>query len=147
MGLVGISTLKNNLGRRLPVDGPMQLFLHGGKKPLGGLRRHIVVNGRGINVGDLLVKLALGEPNLTNALKLLFKILHRQDGPACLDALVIHHIGFDGELLNDACGPLAKLHGPFGIDLVAHRDDGPQMVVLGVVAFAVRSSYSKISNN
>ena len=147
VGLVGVCTVINNLGRRLPMDGPMQLVLHGGKKPQSGLRRHIVVNRCGINVGDLLVELALGEPNLTHALQLLFKILLRQDGPACLDALVIHHVGFDGELLDDACGPFAELHRPLGIDLVANGDDGTQVVVLCVIALAIGGSYSKFSNN
>jgi hypothetical protein len=35
----------------------------------------------------------------------------------------------------------------FGVDLVADGDDGGEVVVLGIVAFAVSGSYSKISNN
>ena len=43
--------------------------------------------------------------------------------------------------------PLAKLHRALGVDLVAHGDDGREVVVLGVVGLAVGGSYSKISNN
>ncbi len=125
----------------------MQLVLHGGKKTFGRLRRHVVVNRRGVDVGDLLVELALREANLPDALQLFFEILFREDGTAGLDALVIHHVGLDGELLDDAGGPLAELHGTLGVDLVAHGDDGGQFVMLGVVAFAIGGSYSKFSNN
>jgi hypothetical protein len=126
VGLVGIGAAVDHLGRRLPVDGPVQLVLHRGEKPLGGLRRHVVVNGRGVDVGDLLVELALREPDLADALQLLFEIPIGEDGATRLDALVVHHVGLDGELLDDARGPLAELHRALGIHLVAHGDDGGQ---------------------
>jgi len=62
-------------------------------------------------------------------------------------ALVIHGKALDGEGLDDAGGPLAELHGAFRVHLVADGDDGGEVVVLGVVGFAVGGSYSKISNN
>ena len=40
------------------------------KKTLGGLRRDIVVDGRGVDVGDLLVELALREANFPDARQL-----------------------------------------------------------------------------
>lgn len=57
------------------------------------------------------------------ALQLLFEVLIGEDGATSLD----------GELLDDARGPLAELHRTLGVDLVAHRDDGGQAVVLGGV--------------
>jgi hypothetical protein len=44
--LAGVGAVVDDLGRRLAVNGPMQLVLHGGKKTLGSLRRYIVVNRR-----------------------------------------------------------------------------------------------------
>lgn len=63
---------------------------------------------------------------------------HRQD--AALAAL-------DGERLDDAGGPFAELHRPLGVDLVAHGNDGGELVVLCVVGFAVGGSYPKILDN
>ena len=68
-------------------------------------------------------------------------------GAVVFQALVIHRKALDGELLNDAGSPLAELDGTLGVHLVADGDDGGEVVVLGVVGFAVGGSYSKISNN
>ena len=125
----------------------MQLVLHRSEEALGGLCRHVVVDRRGVDIGDLLVELALRKADFADALQLLLEILLRQYGTAAFDAFIVHHVGFDGELLDDGGRPLAKLYRPLGIDLVAHRDDGGEVVVLGVVGFAVGGSYSKISNN
>ena len=80
-------------------------------------------------------------------LQLLFKILVRQDGTAAFYAFIIHHIGFDSVLLDDCGRPLAELNGTLGVDLVTDRDDGREVIVLGVVVFAISGTYSKISNN
>jgi len=117
------------------------------KKPLGGLRRHVVVQRCGVDVGDLLVEHALRESNLADAMQLLLEIPVGQYRTARLQPLVVHHVGLDGELLDDARGPLAELHRALGIDLVAHSDDGGQLVVQGVVTLAVGGSYSKFSSN
>jgi hypothetical protein len=39
------------------------------------------------------------------------------------------------------------LDGPLGVDLVADGDDGGEVVVAGVVVFAVGGSYPKFSDN
>ena len=57
-----------------------------------------------------------------------------------LEALVVHRIALDGERLDDPHGPFAELHRPLGIDLVAHRNDGGKLLVLGVVRFAMGAS-------
>jgi hypothetical protein len=36
--LVGVGPVDDDLGGGLPVDGPVQLVLHGGEEALGGLR-------------------------------------------------------------------------------------------------------------
>jgi hypothetical protein len=89
----------------------------------------------------------LGQANLANALELLLEVAFRQDGATAFQALIVHRVALDGELLNDGRRPLAELQGAFGIHLVAHGDDGREVVVLGVVAFAVGSSYPKFSDN
>ncbi len=39
-------------------------------------------------------------------------------------SLVVHCEALDRELLNDTRGPLAKLNGPFGVNLVTNGNDG-----------------------
>ena len=38
MLLVRVGAVDDDLGRRLPMDGPVQLVLHSGEEALGGLR-------------------------------------------------------------------------------------------------------------
>lgn len=112
-----------------------------------GILGRAIVDGRGVDVGDLLVELALRDADLADTLQLLLEIPIGNDGTTRLDALIVHHVGLDRELLDDARGPLAELYRPLGIDLVTHRDDGGQVVVLGVVAFAVGGSYPEFPDN
>lgn len=125
----------------------MQLVLHGGKKTLGSLCGDVVVNRRGVNVGDLLIELALREADFPYALQLLFKILLGENRAVVLQAFVIHRVALAGERLDDGVRPFAELHGALGVNLVAHCDDRGEVVVLGVVALAVGGSYPKISDN
>ena len=125
----------------------MQLVLHGGEKSLGGLRRDVVINRRCINIGDLLVELALGEADFPNALQLLFKISFGKYRTVILQALIVHRVALDVERLNNGIRPFAELHGAFRTYLVSDCDGRGEVVVLGVVDFAVCGSYSKISNN
>ena len=66
----------------MTVNGPVQLVLHGGKEALGGGGGDIVVNRGGVDVGDLLVELALRQPDLADALELLLEVLVAEDGAA-----------------------------------------------------------------
>jgi hypothetical protein len=66
---VGIGAVDDDLRRRLAVDGPVQLVLHGGEKALGGLGGDVVVDGGGVDVGDFLVELALAQADLADALQ------------------------------------------------------------------------------
>ena len=61
--------------------------------------------------------------------------------------LVVHRKAFDDERLNDGREPLSELHCALGIDLVANGDARGPVEMLGVVAFSIGGSYSKISNN
>jgi len=143
----GIGPVEDDFRRRLAVDGPMQFVLHGGKETLGGLGGQVVVNGGGVDVSDFLVEFTLAHTDFPDALELFFKVFFAEDGAVIFEALVIHRIALDGEGFDDVGGPFAELHGAFGVDLVANGDNGGEVVMLGVVGFAVGGSYSKISNN
>ena len=66
------------------MNGPMQLVLNYGEKAFGGLSGYIIVDGCGINIGDLLVKLALAQAYFPDALQLLFKIFFTKNGAIVL---------------------------------------------------------------
>jgi len=137
----------DHLGGGVTVDGPVELVLHGREKALGGGGASVVVDGGGVDVGDLLVELALAEPDFADALKLFLEILACQDGATVFEALVVHGKALDGEFLDHGGRPLAELDGALRVDLVADRDDGREVVVLRLIELAVSSSYPKFSDN
>ena len=143
----GIGTGKDDLCRRLAVDGPMQLVLHGGEEPFCGGGSHIVVDGGRVNVGNFLVELPLAQADFPDALELFLEVFFAKDGAVIFQALVIHRIALDGEGLDDTSGPLTELHGALRVHLVADGDDAREVVVPGVVGFAVGSSYPKKLDN
>ena len=144
---VGIGAGDDYLRRRLAVDGPMELVLHRGEEALGGGGGDIVINGSRVDVGDFLVKFALAQADFANALELFLEVFFAEYGAVVFQALVIHRVALDGERLDDAGSPFAELNGAFRVHLVTDRDNGGEVVVLGAVGFAIRGSYSKISNN
>ena len=125
----------------------MKLILHPCEKQPCRFCLGIIVNTGGIDVGDLLVKPPFRKTNLTDAFQLFLKIILCQNGAAVFQPLVIHSKAFHGKFFNDAVCPLSELHRTGRIHLIAHGNDGAQIIMIGVVGFAVRSSYSKFSNN
>ena len=85
LGCVGAGD--DDLGGSLSVDGPVELVLHHREEALRAFRRHVVVDGGRVDVGDLLVKLALRQTDLADALELLFEVPVAQDRTAALHAL------------------------------------------------------------
>jgi len=136
-------SVDDHLGGGLPVDGPVELVLHGGEETLGGGRAQIVVNGGGVDIGDFLVELALAQTNFADALELFFEVLLAEDRAACFQSFIVHGKALDGVFLDDRRRPFAELDGPLGVDLVADGHDGGEVVVPGIVALAVSGSYPK----
>ncbi len=128
--LAVIGAVHDDLRRRLAVDGVVQLVLHGGEEALGGGGGRVVVERGGVDVGDLLVELALGKADLPDLFQLALEELVVEDAAAVFEALHIHGPALDGVLLDDLVGPLAELHGALVLDLEADGDDGLQVVVL-----------------
>ncbi|GEM_PF-6826198 len=54
---------------------------------------------------------------------------------------------FDNIFPQPLGGPDAELSAAMGFDPVTHRNDNIQVVVLGVICFAVRGSYPEIPDN
>ncbi len=64
-----------------------------------------------------------------DALELLLEVFFAEDGAVVFQALVVHREALDGEGLDDAGGPFAKLDGALGVHLVTEGDDGGEVVV------------------
>ena len=59
----------------MSVDGIVQFVLYGFEKDLGGLRVPVIVKGRSVEVGHLLVELALAKADFANIFKQMLKVL------------------------------------------------------------------------
>ena len=62
-------------------------------------------------------------------------------------ALHVHCPALNGMVFHDLTRPFAELHGTLIIGLEADGNDGLQVIVLGVVSFSIRGSYSVFLNN
>ena len=110
------------------VDRPMQLVLHSLEKGLRDLGVRIIVDARGIDVGDLLVKQPLGVADVADAGKQFLEVV-LSDGSPCLDAFVVEHEAFDQKLSQLGGRPLAVLRAARRTNPVAHGKDHVKVVV------------------
>lgn len=106
-----IASVDHDLGGSLPVDGPVLLVLHRGEEAFGRLRGHVVVYGGRVDVGDLLVELALGSPELADPLELLLEVLVANDGAAALEEPIVHRETLVGERRDHAVPHLRSCTG------------------------------------
>ena len=65
----------DDLGSRKACDGPMQLVLYRGKEVAGYRSRAIIVDGQGVDIGNLLIESSLTSANLSNAFKKFIEIV------------------------------------------------------------------------
>jgi len=129
----------DQFGGGVAVHGAMHLVLHFGEELLRDRRVPVVIHRRGIDVGDLLIKVPLGQADLPDFLQQPLEVILAEER-AVLHALPVHHIAPERVIPQDARGPLPESRGALGIHPVAHRDDRIQVVVLDSVVFAVGGS-------
>ena len=141
-----VDALHDELGGGVPVHGEVHLVLHRGIEAFRGGGSTVVVDSSGIQVGDLLIELALAGTDLPDALQLFLKVFVGQIG-APLEPFVVHDPAANGVLRCDLIDPFAELNGALGVALEADRDDHLQGIVLDSVRLAVCGSYPKFSDN
>ena len=141
-----VGALYDELGGGVPVHGEAHLVLHRGIEAFRGGGSTVVVDSSGIQVGDLLIELALAGADLSDTLQLFLEVLVGQIG-ALLEPFVVHDPAANGVLRCDLIDPFAELNGALGVDLEADRDDHLQGIVLDSVRLAVCGSYPKFSDN
>ena len=132
--LVGVGTLIDQLRRRVPMHAVMHLVLHRREKALGGLCRRIVIDGRSVNVRNLLVETTFRQTNLADALQLFLEIVLRKHSTAPFQPLVVHHPSLYGVVLDNRIRPLAELYGTLVIDLEAHGDNHLETIMFHFAA-------------
>jgi len=134
----------NHLRRRLAVDGPVHLVLHGGEELLGRFLAWVVVNARGVDVEHLAPKHLLQGPDVPDARQQLLEVIAPA---AALEPLVVQGEAFDDILPQPLRGSDAKLRAPMRFHPVADRDDDIEIVVLDLVRLAISRSCCKFCNN
>ena len=99
----------------------------------------VVVDGRGVDVGDLLVCTALTETDFPDFGQQVLKIVLSQEG-AVLHPLFVDYVATDGELTKNIGTPLAELGGPNAIHAISDTDNGVQVIELCLVTLAIGGS-------
>ena len=132
--LVGIGALIDQLRRRVPMHAVMHLVLYRSEKALSGLCRRIVIDGRSVNVRNLLVKTTFRQTNLADALQLLLEIVFRKHRTAPFQPLIVHHPSLYGVVLDNRIRPLAELYGTLVIDLEAYGDNHLETIMFHFAA-------------
>ena len=74
-------------------------------------------------IGDFLIELALGHPDLTNLFQQVVEVFFREYASAVLQTVTVHGPTLDGVILDNAVSPLAELDGPVIVDLEANCND------------------------
>ena len=141
--LVPVDAVINDFGRRVLMGGIMKFILNRGKKLLCQRRLRIVVHRRRVNVGHLLIKIALAAPDIANPLQQFTEI-----APAAIfQPIIVHRESLAYIFIETFCRPLAKLRTAQRFHTIAYRDDHIQIVVCNLICFPVRRSCCKICNN
>ena len=131
VGAIGVAAQRDDLGSGVSCDGPEHLVLDGGEEGAGLVAVGPVVDGRGVEVADLLVEALLGGPDGPDALEQLIEVVLL--GPLG-ETGVVHGEALDEVLAQDAGGPLAELHGARCGDAVADGEDHVEVVDLDLTS-------------
>ena len=124
----------------------MHLVLHLLEEAARSRRIAVVVDGRSVDVGELLIESALTQAYLADFCQQVLKVV-LTDERAVLHALLVYHIATNSKLTQYRSGPLTELRGTDGVDTVANRDDGIEGVEQGLASnlpFALGLNYREI---
>ncbi len=108
-GMVASARGHDHLGGGLAVDRVVHLVLHRGEELLRERVVLVVVDARGVDVGDLLVESPLAGADVLDAAGQLVEVVVAD--LRVLQALVVQHEALDDVLLELVRGPLAEAHG------------------------------------
>lgn len=124
----------------------MHLILYFLEEDAGSRCIWIVVDGRGVDVGNLLVEAAFAESDFPDFFEELLEVVNIQEGPV-FHSLFVNDVASYGELSEDVCAPLTKLGGSHGVNAIADRDYRIQIIVFYLVVFTVCGSLSEFPTN
>ena len=123
-----VGPLVDNLGGRMAMSGPVHLVLNDLKE----LPRHfgvlIVVDARGVNVGDFLIEHPLAGANISDAGKQLVEVVIAKS-PSGLDAFVVEGEPFDEQFAQADGSPLAEGRAAGRSDAIADGKNGVEIVM------------------
>ena len=123
----------------MTCDGPMQFVLHDLKELVCLVGSWVVVDGKRVDVADLLVEALLRGADVSDAFQQLIEVVSAKTA-ALLEPLVVHDEAFQQVLPEALGGPAAELGAAEGADAVADGEDGVEVVVGDLIGLAVESS-------
>lgn len=141
-----IGAFNNEFSGRVTVDGIVHLVLDFLEKDAGGRSIGVIVNGRGVDVRNLLIEAALAQADFPDFFQEMFKVIDIQEG-AVFHPLFVYDVAAYGKLAEYICTPLSELSGSHRINTVSDRDYSIQIVVFYLVIFAVCGSLSEFPTN
>jgi len=141
--LSAVCPAHDQLGGGVAVDGKVELVLDSGEKSLRRFSLCAVIHRGGVNVGNLLIEATLAGADFADFRKQVVKVGLVEDGTV-FQPFLVQNIPTDGEVPQDADGPLAELGGAGGVDAEADGDDGVETVECGEVFLPVFGSMSEI---
>ena len=95
----------------------MQLVLDSSEEAFGRLGGRIIIQSRGIQICDFLIKSAFRQPDFPDFLQLFLEVIFGQNGASVFQAFFIHDPALDRIILYNAIGPFAELNCPFIFNL------------------------------
>ena len=121
------------------MNGEVYLVLDAFVEEPGRGSIFVVVDGRGIDVRDPLVRPTLAETDFPDFGQQVLKVVLSKEG-TILHPLFVNYVATDGELVKDIGAPLAELGSPDAVDAVSDADNGVEVVELRLVVLAIGGS-------
>ena len=105
-----VGAFDDEFSGRVAVDCVVHLVLDFLEEDAGGRSIGVIVDGRGVDVRNLLIEAALAEADFPDLLQEMLEVIDIQEG-AVLHPLFVNDVATYGELAEHICTPLAELCG------------------------------------
>ena len=126
----------------MSVNCIVHLVLHFCKKLLCCFRCSVIIKSCSIDICYLLIKSTLRETDFSNLLKQMVEIFYCEHRANIFQAFIIHDSTFDGVVLYDAIGSLAKLYCSLIINLESNRNNHLKIILLCSFIVGKPTSYN-----
>ena len=131
-----VCSAHNQLCGSIAGNGVVHFVLHIRKKSLCQRGILIIVYAGCVNIGNFLIKTALTQTDFTDLFKQPLKVVLIEKCTV-FHALAVNHISGNRVLLQNLRCPASELRCADRIDAISNGNDRIQIVVVGIIGFAV----------